>query len=181
MTDVAVAIRDAATSGSWAAPAAAATRAVSHPRSARVLLQVGCLGAVGVALRTESSALGVLVVAQAVAGAGAFGAYSMTRSVPAAARRTLRVWGIGAALSVVAALALGAGSLELRWAQLGVVGLLVVLAGLGRMRDSFRAAGSQLDAFLATLPPPTTSPAQSGGGDHRSPNDPPTGRPNGHM
>ncbi len=153
MTDMAVAVRDASTSGSWAAPAAAVARAVSHPRSARVLLQVACLGAVGLALRTETSALGVLVAAQAVAGAGAFGAYSMTRSVPAAARRTLRVWGIGAALSVVAALALGAGSLELRWAQLGVVGLLVVLAGLGRMRDSFRAAGSELDAFLATLPP----------------------------
>ena len=43
---------------------------------------------------------------------------------------------------------------DLRAAQLCAIGVLVALAGLGRMRDAFRDAGRQIDAILATLPPP---------------------------
>ena len=42
-------------------------------------------------------------------------------------------------------------------AQLGVVCVLGVWWGLGLARDSFLAAGAQLDAVLATLPPPDRS------------------------
>ena len=45
--------------------------------------------------------------------------------------------------------------LDLRAAQIGAIVALVALVVLGRMRDAYRDAGLQIDAILATLPPPT--------------------------
>ena len=44
---------------------------------------------------------------------------------------------------------------DLRVAQLYVLGALVGLVVLGRMRDAYNEAGTRIDAILATLPPPT--------------------------
>ena len=83
MTDVAtVGVHDVATARSSAAPLVHASRAGYRPRTMRALIQVACLGAVALAVRTHLPVVEVLVVAQLVAGAVALTAYSRPARAP---------------------------------------------------------------------------------------------------
>ena len=71
------------------------------------------------------------------------------------------MWGLGAVVSLVAVPGVSALGGDPQAGQLGALALLVALGALARVRDSWRTAGSQLDAILATLPPPATGAAVS--------------------
>ena len=138
-----------------AAPAApAAVRLSVDPRAARVLVQALCLVAVIGAPSASLSRLQGLVLAQALAAVAVFLVLRTTRTPGRATLGTLRVWGVGALFTLVALTVLReALPHDLLSAELCVVGALVALVVLGRMRDAYGAAGTQLDAILATLPP----------------------------
>ena len=126
------------------------------PRTARVLAQAFCLGAVVVAPSVSLSGLQGLVLAQLVVAASVFLLIRARQSAGRATLGTLRIWGVGALVSLVAVTWLrDVLPHDLRVAQLCVLGALVGLVVLGRMRDAYSEAGTRIDAILATLPPPT--------------------------
>jgi hypothetical protein len=144
-----------ATARTASGPDQPSDRHLPGPRIARVLVQAFCLGAVALVPGASMSGLQALVLAQCLAAAGIYLVLRSTGTTGNALRGTLRIWGIGALVSLVTLTWLGdVVPHDLRLAQLCAIGVLVALAGLGRMRDAFRDAGRQIDAILATLPPP---------------------------
>ena len=146
-------------------PAVATAGAATHvplvvvrrlgPRTSRVLAQAVCLGAVVVAPSVSLSGMQGLVLAQLVVAVGVFLLMRATRTPARATLGTLRIWGVGALVSLVSVTWLrDVLPHDLRVAQLYVLGALVVLVVLGRMRDAYLEAGTRIDAILATLPPP---------------------------
>ena len=96
------------------------------------------------------------MLAQALVAVGVFLVLRTSRTPVRATLGTLRIWGIGALVSLVTLTWLrDVLPLDLRAAQLGAIVALVALVVLGRMRDAYRDAGLQIDAILATLPPPS--------------------------
>lgn len=147
-----------ATPGTASSAGAAPDRHLLGPRAARVLVQAFCLGAVALVPGASMSGTQALVFAQCLAAAVIYLVLRASRSTGHAVLGTLRIWGIGALVSLAALTWLsGVVPHDLRLAQLCAIGALVALAGLGRMRDAFRDAGRQIDAILATLPPPNAS------------------------
>lgn len=135
-------------------------RPLLTPRSARVLVQVGCLAVVAAAPVLPLSATSALLTAQVVAALVVSLVVRALQPDRSPTARTLRVWGVGALVSLVAVTWLhGIHGMEVERAQLGAVIALLGLACLGRMGDAYRAAGTQLDAILATLPDAPECPA----------------------
>lgn len=132
-------------------PVTATLPAVSR-RTVRVALQLVCFAGVLAAPLFQTSAVVALVVAQVLCAAGTY-LVLRARGPQGAVGGTLRVWGVGALLSTASALWLAdTFHGDRRATQLVAVVAVVLVAGLGRMRDAWNAAGSQLDAILATLP-----------------------------
>ena len=133
----------------------AARRPVLAMRSARVLVQAGCLGVVVLAPLSSVPGLPALVAAQVLAGLLISFVLKATMAPGAARTRTARTWGVGMVCSLVVVSVLhGLFHMDVGRAQLGAVVALIGLGVLGHMRDAYAAAGTQLDAILATLPPP---------------------------
>ena len=131
-----------------------ARRPLVTPRSARVLVQVGCLALVSAAPLGTVSAGTALVAAQVLGAVLVTLVARALRPGHVTTARMLRIWGVGALTSLVVVTWLhGIHGMEVPRAQLAAVLALVGLAALGRMRDAYTAAGTQLDAILATLPP----------------------------
>lgn len=126
------------------------------PGLARVGAQVAVLVSLLASAASFSSATGLLVASQVVVGLAVYAAYRTTGSSVEASVRTISVWGVGAVLSLSAALVVGTGGLELLHAQVWAVLGTLVVAGVGRGLAAYRAAGDQLDALLATLPATST-------------------------
>ena len=146
-----------ATAGAVTSSHSVVARYIPGPRTSRVLAQAFCLGAVVVAPSVSLSGMQGLVLAQLCAAVGVFLFMRATRTPARATLGTLRIWGIGALVSLVSVTLLrDVLPHDLRVAQLCVLGALVGLVVLGRMRDAYREAGTRIDAILATLPPAAT-------------------------
>lgn len=155
VADVRVFRADAPATRPLVAVPVAARRPALTPRSARVLVQVGCLAAVSAAPLVPISATTALVLAQVAAAVIVSLVVRALQPGQSPTARTLRIWGVGALVSLLTVTWLhGIHGMELERAQLGAVLAVLGLAVLGRMGDAYRAAGTQLDAILATLPPP---------------------------
>ncbi len=149
------------------ASAPALVRQTIGPRSARVLAQAFCLAALVAAPSASLSGFQGLVLAESLAAVAVFLVLRTSRTPVRATLGTLRIWGIGALVSVVTLTWLrDVLPLDLRAAQVGAIVALLALVVLGRMRDAYRDAGLQIDAILATLPPPTVGGPV--GTDHRA-------------
>ena len=147
--------------------APALVRSTFGPRSARVLVQAFCLAALIAAPSASLSGLQGLLLAQSLVAVAVFLVLRTSRTPVRATLGTLRIWGIGALVSLVTLTWLrDVLPLDLRAAQVGAILALVALVAFGRMRDAYRDACLQIDAIVATLPPPAAS--GSGQGDHRA-------------
>ena len=136
--------------------APALVRSTFGPRSVRVLAQAFCLAALVAAPSASLSGLQGLLLAQSLVAVAVFLVLRTSRTPVRATLGTLRIWGIGALVSLVTLTWLrDVLPLDLRAAQIGAILALVALFVFGRMRDAYRDAGLQIDAILATLPPPT--------------------------
>ncbi|HYN67352.1 MAG TPA: hypothetical protein VES93_10725 [Ornithinibacter sp.] len=163
--NVAVAVADVRTlrahspAGSFTDAPGAVHRPALTPRSARVLVQVGVLGVLAAAPLVPVSVSTALLLGQVAAAVMVSLVVRALRPGHSPTARTLAIWGVGAAVSLIAVTWLhGIHGMDVPRAQLGAVLALLGLAVLGRMGDAYRAAGTQLDAILATLPPPTQDP-----------------------
>jgi hypothetical protein len=126
------------------------------PRTVRVLAQAFCLAALVAAPSASLSGMQGLVAAQTLAAIAVFLVLRSSRTPVRATLGTLRIWGIGALVSLVTLTWMrDVLPLDLRTAQVGAVVALAALVVLGRMRDAYRDAGLKIDAILATLPPRT--------------------------
>lgn len=148
-----------ATARTASGPGEPIDRHIPGPRTSRVLVQAFCLGAVALVPGASMPGTETLVLAQCLAAVGVYLVLRATRRSGPALLGTLRIWGIGALVSLVSVAWLAeVVPHDLRAAQLCAVGVLVGLVALGRMRDAFRDAGRQLDEVLATLPPASSTP-----------------------
>lgn len=122
-------------------------------RIVRVATQVCCLLALLAIPVSAMPAGAALVEVQLLAAASVYLVARTSRTPGAALLATLRVWGIGAVASVLTFWTVS-GGLELghHAAQVAAVVLMFGLVALGRWREAYREAGSQLDAILATIP-----------------------------
>jgi len=154
--DVRTADADSLLSGALVQVTVALPAPLRTPRSSRLLVQVGCLGVVTASSLVPVSPRTAILAAQVAA---ALIVSLIVRALwpgDSPTSRILQVWGVGALVSVAAVMWLhGIHSMDLERAQLGAVLALLGLVFLGRMGDAYRAAGTRLDAILATLPPPT--------------------------
>lgn len=125
-------------------------------RALRLVPQLGCLVVVGALGASSHPAPVTYLAAQAVVLLAMVALRGPAD--PAVVRRSRAGLRQGVVTSAVAVAALGALGVPVATVQLGVVCALAAWWGLGVARDSYVAAGAQLDAILATLPPPERAP-----------------------
>ncbi|KRE62276.1 hypothetical protein [Nostocoides sp. Soil756] len=135
-------------------PSHGVTSALPAPRVLRVLAQVLVLALVVMTPGLPIPVVVLYVLAQLVAGVSVH-ALHRSRGGARAVVKTLRAWGVGAALGLAVVPPLTAGiGVSVTAAQVAVIAGVLLVGVLGVARDQFNDAGRAIDGILATLPPP---------------------------